>query len=189
MNFLVDNFELVKDCIIFSLAVVSFIVTLFIRKNVSSAVKSFKEVEEMKYKTVGKVKSVPQTFNEEVKDYILNPATNQLEELPIPKNVQDYIQSFVDCALERFKDKFLPSVTEERDDIADYTQSVSDLSSLAEAMEVAEDYRDRFNLPDDYSMADIYGFVDKHSKELSEKLKNLSKEDSDDGESEKTEVK
>ncbi len=190
----VNNLDLVKDIVIFILAVIAFIVTLFTRKNVSSAVKDFKEVEELKYRTVNKYKSADtvQEFTPYVKDYVLNSQTNVLQELPVPKNVQDYIQSFVDCALERFKDKYLPQNVQESDLVADYASSVSDLSSLADAMETAEYYREKFSLPDNYSMADIYQFVDKQANSLKAKLKinqeNKSKEAVDNGKSQETEV-
>lgn len=194
VEFFLNNLDLVKDIVVFILAVIAFIVTLFTRRNVTSAVKDFKEVEDLKYRTVNKFKSADtvQEFTPYVKDYVLNPQTNELEELPVPKNVQDYIQSFVDCALERFKEKYLPQNVQESDLVADYASSVSDLSSLAEAMETAEYYREKFSLPDDYSMADIYQFVDKQANSLKAQLKlkreNKNQEVSD-VESEKTKVK
>lgn len=135
------------------------------------------EENEMKYKTFDdsrKIKGQPFTPYRDA--YVLNTATNELDKLPVPKNVQEYVQSFVECALERAFERFLPRV--ERDDdsvIADYTQRVEDLAALGEAMDIAEDYRERFNLPDSMSIADIYSRVDKEAHKLKERLSELGK--------------
>lgn len=134
----------------------------------------------MKHQTVEKRKRVSQEFSEYAKDYVLNPATNQLEELETLKNIQAKIDSYVDCALERALEKFLPKIVEESDDVVDsYSDSVQDLASLGEAMETAEYYRTALNLPDSYGMAQIYEAVDKHAQLLKQKLSESQKKKED----------
>lgn len=126
----------------------------------------------MKYRNSNSPRSdFSQSFTEEVKDYILDPVSNELQELPIPKNIQQYIQSFVGSCLERTLERFLPSNVEESNDTyADYTERVEDLSRLGEAMELAEEYREVFHLPDNATMAQIFAAVDKNAQELKSKL-------------------
>lgn len=169
LDFLFENWI---DITFFVLGALCFLVTFTRTGSLKKSVENLSEVFEMKkkYKTVDTVKAKEQSFSEEIKDYILDPATNELEEKPIPKNIQDYIQSFIECALERALQRFLPENVIEDNSISDYTQKVDDLSSIGEAMEIAENYRERYNLPDNYSLSDIYSFVDKQAKDIKEKL-------------------
>lgn len=190
MEFLVTY----QDFILFALAciisIICFMITFIRTGSVTKALKDFKEVNEnMKFKTLSANSKIEhkQEFSDYVPDYVLNPVTNELERLEINKNIQAYIDSHVETALEHALEKFLPKVVEEDDNFVDYTQSVSDLGSLGEAMEIAEGYRERFNLPDSYSMSDIYSYVDNKSVELKKKLEERNKEVSN-GKSEKKET-
>lgn len=127
-----------------------------------------------------------QTFTPYRDDYLLNKVTNELEKKPIPVNVQEYIDSHIESALERALERFMPQNVEESDDVADYTERIEDLSSMAEAMDLAEDYRDRYNLPDDMSVKDIYAFVAQSAKELRERIVNKSKVKEDKVDEEKS---
>lgn len=133
----------------------------------------------MKYRTFETREKKSQEFTPYRDDYLLNSSTNELEKLPIPKNVQEKIDSYVECALERALERFLPSNVTDVDDVADYTQKVEDLSILGEAMEVAEGYRDELGLPDNYSIAQIYEAVDARAKELKGKLSEIGKKKED----------
>lgn len=170
MEFLFQNWQIIVEAVMFLLAVVSFIVTLFVKRSVSKAVSAFKEVEDMKYRTVENRVRPKQSFSEEGIDYILNERTNELEEKPVPRNIQDYINSYLDSALERALEKFMPVVDEESDEVA-YADTVSDLSAIGDAMERAELYREQYKLPDTYSMSDIYADMDKRAAELALRLK------------------
>lgn len=185
LDFLFENWI---DITFFVLGALCFFVTFTRTGSLKKSVENLSEVFEMKkkYKTVDTVKAKEQSFSEEVKDYILDPVTNELEEKPIPKNVQDYIQSFIECALERALQRFLPENVIEDNSVSDYTQKVDDLSSIGAAMEIAEDYRDKYNLPDNYSISDIYAFVDKQAKDIKDKL--IKREEKDNEGKEKTPV-
>lgn len=174
VTFILEHSDLFNDLVILALSVVGFIVTIIRTGNVKKSIDSFKEVEELK-KTV-ESRTYRQSFTPDEKDYILNPATNELEEKPIPKNVQDYINSHIETCLERVLERFLPQQHSEEDNtIADYTQRVDDLASIGEAMELAEEYRDKFGLPDNYTMSQIYEAVDKSAKSLKDKLSEANK--------------
>lgn len=116
-----------------------------------------------------------QTFSEEVPDYVLNPVTNELEESPIPKNVQKYIESYIDTALDRVIERFLPEnvvEAEGEDNVVDYTQMYEDLAYAGEVFDIAEDYREKFNLSDTMSVQDVFNYVEKMSEDLAKRLKN-----------------
>lgn len=156
--------------------VASFIVSVinfFRTGRLSNGAKKFiiEEVNALKKDTSG----YSQTFSEEVPDYVLNPVTNELEESPIPKNVQKYIESYIDTALDRVIERFLPEnvvEAEGEENVADYTQMYEDLAYAGEVFDIAEDYRDKFNLPDTMSVQDIFKYVEKTSEDLAERLKN-----------------
>lgn len=149
------------------------IVNFFRTGRLSHGAKKFisDEVNTLKKDTSG----YSQTFSEEVPDYVLNAVTNELEESPIPRNVQKYINSYIDTALDRVIERFLPEnvVEAEGDDnVADYTQMYEDLAYAGEVFDIAEGYRDRFNLPPTMSVQDVFNYVEKMSEEMAERLKN-----------------
>lgn len=157
--------------------VVVFVKTGSIYKSISKML----EVNKLKYKTIDDVqqrKPVGQTFSEYVDDYILNSETNELEKLKNPRNLQAEIQSHIDCALERAFEKFLPKVESVDDSIvADYTQRTEDLAVLGQAIDTAEYYRDKYELGDDVSVADIYKYVDTQAKALKDSINKRVKPD------------
>lgn len=181
MEFIVSHW---LDLLLILIGLISFIVTFVRTGSVSKALdeelKIFDYLEDinLKYRNVDTCEKASQSFSECIKDYILNTATNELEELPIPKNVQDKIQSFIGTSLELALEKFLPksrSYDEYCNDlssvptdvIADvYQERVEDMASIAESMELAEKYRADFGLPDTASYADIYAAIDKKAQEL-----------------------
>lgn len=167
------------------IAVVSFVVTFVRTGNIKKSLNNFLGVSDM-YKSQ-KVKYSGQTFSQTVPDYILNSSTNELERKEFDKNVQDKIQSYVDTALCVALDKLLPDKVDERDDVATrYDESLVDLASLADGIETAEHYRELLNLPDNYSVSQIYDAVGKHSKQLRSKLESYNvKESIDEGKKEK----
>lgn len=159
------------------LGLICFIVTFF---RTGSIKKSIKEVLGLKLK-INKATQLPlkdivsQSFSEEKDCYILNSQTNELELLPTKKNIQELITSSMESCLERALEKFLPKEVIEDKLYNDYTQKVDDLSAIGEAIEVAEEYRERFGLSDNMSLSDIYSYVDKQAQSLKSKLDELNK--------------
>lgn len=133
-------------------------------------------IKPMSLKQAEKQKPAAQSFSEYKKDYVLNSATNELEELPNPVNIQAKIDSYLECALDRVLDRFTPNVVESSDMVReDFQNSVDDLASLGEAMEIAEEWRDRLELPASYSMAQIYAAVDERAQKLKKNLSDFGK--------------
>lgn len=185
------------DFVVYILGIVFFIITFKRTGNFKKSLQSLKEYDDMiKYHTAATRAALEektptqQSFTETVKDYILDPSTNELQESPIEKNVQDYIDSHIDIALDRALQKFCPpDVVDEDDVIADYTNSREDLAVIAEAMDVAEEYRERFGLSDKLSISQIYAEVNKRSEDLKAKLyKTNKKEQNENVESKKEET-
>lgn len=167
------NFDSVLSLMFFVATFVVSVINFFRTGRLSNGAKKFiiDEVNTLKKDTSG----YTQTFSEEVPDYVLNPVTNELEESPIPKNVQKYIDSYIDTALDRVIERFLPEnvvEAEGEDNVADYTQMYEDLAYAGEVFDIAEDYRDKFNLPDTMSVQDVFNYVEKMSEEMAERLKN-----------------
>lgn len=170
------DIENVLSLLFFVGAFVINVVNFFRTGRLSSGAKKFitDEVNALKKDTTG----YSQTFSEEVPDYVLNPVTNELEESPIPKNVQKYIDSYIDTALDRVLERFLPDnvvEAEGEDDVADYTMMYDDLAYAGEVFDRAEYYRDRFNLPDTMSVQDVYKYVNKMCDDISDWLNNQDK--------------
>lgn len=166
--------------VLYGVIVLVFAIVTFVRTgSISKSVSILKEVEELKYRTIDSPREdFKQEFKETITDYILNTATNELEELPVPKNVQAKIQSFLETSLESALERFLPKAKSYEEYCsglnsipsevveAEYSSTVDDLANLGAAMEIAEQYREDFKLPDTASMADIYAYVDKRAQEI-----------------------
>lgn len=146
----------------------------------------------IKYRTAEKAQEEPvkgQVFSNTVTDYILDPVTNELQESPVPKDIQAQIESYIDVALERALEKFLPKVVaEDNDHVADYVQHTQDLAVMSEAYDLAEEYRERYNLDPNMSTADIYKFVGEQADKMKNDLLKYSSEVNTNGESEKKET-
>lgn len=179
-NLTVENvFSLLFFVGVFLMNIVNFLRT----GRLSNGAKKFiiDEVNNLKKDTFSYI----QTFSEVVPDYVLNPVTNELEESPIPKNVQKYIESYIDTALDRVIERFLPEnvvEAEGEDNVADYTQMYEDLAYAGEVFDIAEDYREKFNLPDTMSVQDVFKYVEKTSEDLANRLKNQNKSEVKDNE-------
>lgn len=192
VGFLELYWQYIVAAVMFILAVVAFIVTLFTKRSVSQATKNFLGVLDMS-KNVGDLASktlhTKQSFSNMVPDYILSDKTGELERSPVDKDIQAYIDSYIDTALERALRRFSVPNAVEDNAVADYTQSIDDLASLADAIEVAEDYRDKLHLPDSASISDIYAAVDKRAQELKVKIDSINKGGANNVETENTEQK
>lgn len=168
ISLLVDNLDIVLSVVFGFLC---FLVAWIRTGSLKKAIIQLKDYEDMiKYKTAEKAqaeKRVGQSFSNTVTDYILDPVTNELAESPIPKDVQAYIDSHIDVALDRALEKFLPkNVIDDNDTVADYTTTSQDLAVMGEAFEVAEDYRERYDLDPKMSVSDIYKYVGEQADKM-----------------------
>lgn len=157
-TFLADNLDLVMSIVVGFLC---FLVTFVRTGSIKKAIKHLQEVDIVKHPA-----RKGQEFSETVTDYILDPVSNELAESPIPKNIQAEIDSYIDVALDRALEKFMPKVIEDNDTVGEYTQTSQDLATMGEAFEVAEEYRDRYNLDPKMSVADIYKYVGEQADKM-----------------------
>lgn len=134
------------------------------------------EMNDKVKKKLEKQRPAPTEFTSFKKDYVLDPVTNELQELETPINLQEKIESYLSCALDRALEKFMPKNVIDSDDVAEQlSDRRMDLAALAEAMEIAEDYRERHTLSDSMTMADIYAAMDKEARDLKKALENLNR--------------
>lgn len=73
-------------------------------------------------------------------------------------DLQEKLQSFLSCALDKILDKFLDesNIIEDNINIFDNTENISDLAQFGDVIEKAEYYRNLFNLPSDLSYDKVF---------------------------------
>lgn len=121
---------------------------------------------------------VGQEFTSKRDKYILNRSTGELEKLPIQEDLQEYVDSFSETALDKIFEKFNGCVpTSDRSAVYGYAEMKGDLSEMANVYDIAEQYRDEFGLGDDMSIEDIYKFVSSQADELKKQIENGGKVD------------
>lgn len=192
------NLENILSFILFISAFLFSVVNFFRTGRLNSSAKNFikSEVEDLKTSS----NRVPvQTFSEERKDYILNKATNLLEESPLKVNVQKEIQSHVESCLEFVLEALSNPESYVKDgnnvqlvdSVAERMQMNEDLAYAGDIFDMAEDYRERFGLSADMSVQDIFAHVQKYSDEMGKRLeeqgKNTKSEVNNNVEAQKTE--
>ena len=118
-----------------------------------------------------------QIFDPLVPQYKLNKHTDELEEQPDKLDVQKLINSNKECALDKMLDKLMPYDETGADNLQGrIDDTYDDLDVLSEAMDTAEDYRDKLGLTPETSLMDVYRAVDKYRLELREELNKLSQQ-------------
>lgn len=192
------NLENVLSLLCFIGAFIFGIVNFFRTGRLNNSAKNFikGEVEELKTRPD---RVAVQTFSEERTDYILNKATNLLEESPLKVNVQKEIQSHVESCLEfvletlnnpesYVKDSDNVTVV---DSVAERNAMNEDLAYAGDVFDMAEEYRERFGLSADMSVQDIFAYVKKYSEDMSKRLqeqgKNTESEVNENAQTQKTE--
>lgn len=184
-EYLLENYDLIVSIF---LAIISLLFGYFRTRSCKKKIKEVKE--DMKFKTYSSAvesESPKQEFQETIPDYVLNESTNELERLAVDKNVQAIIQSYIDTALERALERFLPGQEiKEVDDIVErYNESQLDLAELGSAFDKAEEYRQQFGLGDDCSVSDIFAKLSEFSESLKGKIATYNKGGAENAVSEK----
>lgn len=169
---MVELFNQYREWIYFGLLFISILFNFFKKGKIKIDGKFLEEFN-MKYKTfLGTLtkeskEPVSQSFTPYQDQYVLDPATNELVKLEVQRNVQKYIESFADCALECVMDKFLNVQSVDNDNIIEtYNQRRVDLADLGAFMELAEEYREKYEMPLTASVSEIYARIDKESQDL-----------------------
>ena len=108
-----------------------------------------------------------------ITDYKLDEVTGELVELPTKRDIQAEIDSFAETALENVFDRFMPVKDLSADEQAvEYRQRITDdLSLLAEASQVAEDYKEELRLDPSMSISEVYKQVFLKSEDLAKSIK------------------
>ena len=176
------NIENILSLICFIGAFIFGLVNFFRTGRLNNSAKNFikSEVEELKTNPT----RVPvQTFSEERTDYILNKATNLLEESPLKVNVQKEIQSHVQTCLEFVLEALNNPESYVKDgnniqlvdSVAERMQMNEDLAYAGDIFDMAEEYREKFGLSADMSVQDIFAHVKKYSEDMEKRLQEQGK--------------
>ena len=188
------SFEQIVKFILGLLVVIAPLVT-FIRTG--SIKKSLKEIDNIvKYKNENlDTSTYTQSFDRMVDDWQFS----EEQDAPIligKKDIQAYIQSFADTALDKILDKFLTGglqvpVTrvQEEDGVNDIDYTREPMLTYAELLDKAEEYRERYKLSDELNALDVFKFVEENSKKLQKSVGDvILKKDSKGGNDEKKDV-
>lgn len=126
----------------------------------------------MKYRTEHTpTKDFKQSFSEFVDDFQLILRDDKLYKSDTPINRQKLIESSRETALTNALEKFLPEkVTEDNETIVEYNRRNTDLDDLMNAENLANEYRQKFNLPDTMSTMQVYDFLTAQQLKLKESL-------------------
>lgn len=116
-------------------------------------------------------KSEVKSFKSLVPQYRLNKVTNLLEESE-PLDIVKLVQSSVETALSNVLERLMPETPKETL-YADYTQTADDLDILAEALDVAESYREKLGLSDELSAEEVFGKMSSYASDIEKKLKEI----------------
>ena len=108
-----------------------------------------------------------------VTDYKYDEVTGELIELPTKRDVQAEIDSFASTALENVFDRVMPvKDLPPEEQAVEYRQRITDdLELLAQASQVAEDYKEQMGLDNKLSITEVYKQVFLKSEELAKNIK------------------
>lgn len=141
--------------------------------------KILSEVYEMiKYRTQNYVDKTPvkgQTFSNLKPVYRLNKVTNELEKTEDVVDIDELVQSCKEQCLNAVLEKFFPTQQTMETAIDSYNNMIDDIDYLADAAELAESYREKFNLSDTLSITDIFKEVQKQADTLKVKIDDFQK--------------
>lgn len=195
------NFENIVSLLCFIGSFIIGLVNFFRTGKISKTVNENFKGDVIKLKTVERParRMAVQTFSEERTDYILNKATNLLEESPLKVNVQKEIQSHVESCLEfvlealNNPESYVKDADNVKvvDSVAERNAMNEDLAYAGDIFDLAEEYRERFGLSADMSVQDIFAHVQKYSDEMGKRLqeqgKNTESEVNENAQTQKTE--
>ncbi|UPW41583.1 hypothetical protein [Peromfec virus RodF8_50] len=119
--------------------------------------------------------STGQSFDPLVTQYRFNKTTGELEELPDKLDIQKFVDSSLNTSLEAMFDKFL-SPTPTDNILADLTDTRDKLDRLSDAMEFADELREKYGLSDDTSLSDVYGVLEADINSTQEKAVKTAQE-------------
>lgn len=168
LEWLTENCETIcKVLRILLFVLVSFVLFLKTKDN-----KYLKEVLEMFKRTPDyqeKEEKKGQEFERFVKTYRLNQQTNELEE-DGEVDIVELVNSCKDVAIDNILERFMPVMDATSDEVVEYDAMRDDLDLLRESYSVAEEYREKYGLPADYSALQVISAVQEKAQELKSKI-------------------
>ena len=120
-----------------------------------------------------------QKFSKYSPEYVYNEDTEELKATGSKIDNQAIIDSYLDTCFEKVLEKFLPDLIAkaqpDSDGVyGDFTQVKQDLADFASMLDVAEDYRVKYNLSDDLNAIQVFEAVRKLSDEQTAYVKGVS---------------
>ena len=120
-----------------------------------------------------------QKFSKYSPEYVYNEDTEELKATGGKIDDQAIIDSYLDTCFEKVLEKFLPELIEkaqpDTDGVyGDSTQIKQDLADFASMLEVAEEYREKYNLSADLDAIQVFNAVQKLSDEQTAYIKGVS---------------
>lgn len=165
-----------------------FVVMIIQIKKYRLSSKQAKELNDMKYRTENyqeKNKPDGQTFSATKPEYHLDERTNTLKEIG-KIDLQEVIQSSVDCALDRVLAKYdvYPQGMLPKADPTDevfVSDASSDIDYMAQMFEDFEEMKLRYNLPADVSYSQMFDIINQKRDEVSKRIQSKQQEVIDNG--------
>ena len=112
-----------------------------------------------------------QTYDNIVPVYRLNKITGELVKTDEVIDINEVVQSCKDQTLDYILDKFLPEQLNQMPISEQVISSLDDdLDTLRDLGNIADEYRERFNLSDSMSISDIYNYVNNERKKAVDAL-------------------
>lgn len=137
----------------FVMSVISFFKTGTISKRTKSILE-----EEMKYRLANyreKTSSPSQSFDTEIDQYRLNKSTNELEKLPDKLDIQQFVNSFKDSALDVMLQKLEPQLTDQDKVVDLHTDLLDSLDQLRDADDYRSEMCEKYHLDPYSSLSDV----------------------------------
>lgn len=152
--------------------ILSLSLTCFYALKTGGLKKLIKEVSVMisKFKTVQTVEpSKGQTFETTKPIFRLNKSSGELEKTGDVLDLQEMINSCLDQALSRVLDRLMPQVEEDKQ-LYEYRQMSDDIDELVKMQEVADYYREKYQLDGKMSMEEVFSVVYDKAQAIHDKL-------------------
>lgn len=113
-----------------------------------------------------------QTFSPLVKQFKLDKRSGELVELE-PLDIQKLIDSSLDTALDRVLKRLMPD-EQPQPTFADMTALSDDLDFMSEALDTAEEWREKLGLSDEISVGDVFQKMSEYEKQLAQQLNQIN---------------
>lgn len=127
-----------------------------------------------------------QTFENFKPVYRLNKITGELEDTGEVIDISEAVNSYKDLVLDEIFKRFLPTEDDQSGLVYEQSELVDKLDVMRQSFELADQYKERYKLPEDLSPAQVFEEMKKRSEALSkrlsevETLKKLKEEVSDE---------